>query len=320
LHLRCQWRPERYWASISDGTCTWKYLSGVDYITATAFATDADAWSAGTTYTFGQAVTSSAGGLLQSFTLIGSGPSKGYSFLHQHGRPAFGTWSGDTNHYLGRMHLVLPGRYRLFFSDIKYSVENLRRLPKQRQYDTPHKKTTGLSFGMTGSTSPVPINENNPIGEGGHTRGGGIGFEGNQNDCVTGHCHYITFTAAAGESFRDSLTPSSQLMGYDLTKGVSFRNPNKCGGSACSEPAAFSVGDHWVRVDGLQMQSAYGAGIISWNNEQITNNIIDGGWNNHYTYGTAVWMDVFSVLANNLIISHGPIAFAFKVWQHVHSP
>jgi len=194
------------------------------------------------------------------------------------------------------MHLVLPGRYRLFFSDIKYSVENLRRLPNNASTTHLTRDYRALLWNdreyVAGSN-----HENNPIGEGGHTRGGGIGFEGNQNDCVTDIVTTSRSPPPLARVFRDSLTPSSQLMGYDLTKGVSFRNPNKCGGSACSEPAAFSVGDHWVRVDGLQMQSAYGAGIISWNNEQITNNIIDGGWNNHYTYGTAVWMDVFSVLA-----------------------
>jgi hypothetical protein len=302
--------PSGTGASIGDGTCSWKYLSGVDYISASAYTLDAPAWASGTSYMFGQAVTATnATGLLQSFGLIGTGAHPGFAFCTSTVSPPLGSWSSN-------VITTSDGCTWLYQGDIVYSSQASyipwKTYANNGIASVTHTTRDYRALLWNDQEYVAGLNgETNPIASNGHTRGSGWN-EGNQNDCVTGRCHYITFTTAPGESFRDSLTPSSPLTGYDPTKGVAFRNPNKCGGGSCGEPAAFSVGDHWVRVDGLQFQSAYGSGVFAWNNEQITNNIIDGGWDNGYTYGAAVWMDVFSVLANNLIISHGPIGFAFK--------
>ena len=302
--------PSGTGSSIGDGTCTWKYLSGVDYITASAYALDAPAWVSGTSYMFGQGITTpSAGGILQSFSLIGIGAHPGYSFCTSTVSPPLGSWTGN-------VITTSDGCLWVYQGDIAYSSQ-ASYIPWKTYANYPNNASTthvtrdyrALLWNdreyVAGSKG-----ETNPIGSYGHTRGGGYGLESNQNDCVTGICHYITFTPAAGESFRDSLTTSSPLSGYDPTKGVAFRNPNASGGS---EPAAFFVGDHYVRVNGIQFQSAHAAGLFTWNNEQITNNIIDGGWSNGgSTYGAAVVGDVFLVLSGNLIISHGPMGFMFK--------
>ena len=45
-------------AAIKDGTCTWKYLSRVDYISLTGWASDNQRWKKGTTYHYFDYVTS----------------------------------------------------------------------------------------------------------------------------------------------------------------------------------------------------------------------------------------------------------------------
>lgn len=39
-------------SNIVDGTCTWEYLSGVDYVTLSGFIMDAPVWASGTTYAY----------------------------------------------------------------------------------------------------------------------------------------------------------------------------------------------------------------------------------------------------------------------------
>jgi hypothetical protein len=63
--------PSGTGSSISDGTCTWEYLSGVDYISLTGWAADAPAWVSGTTYTFYSFVDS--GSPLTSYYLTNAG-------------------------------------------------------------------------------------------------------------------------------------------------------------------------------------------------------------------------------------------------------
>ena len=44
-------------SAIQDGTCTWKYLSLVDYISLTGWGFDAPAWQSGVAYTYCSRVT-----------------------------------------------------------------------------------------------------------------------------------------------------------------------------------------------------------------------------------------------------------------------
>ena len=59
--------PSGTGTAIEDGTCTWKYLSTVDYISFTGWAFDNQRWKKGTTYHFFDYVTS--GSPLRAYAL-----------------------------------------------------------------------------------------------------------------------------------------------------------------------------------------------------------------------------------------------------------
>ena len=59
--------PSGTGTAIEDGTCTWKYLSAVDYTSLTGWAFDSPQWKKGTTYHFFDYVTS--GSPLRAYAL-----------------------------------------------------------------------------------------------------------------------------------------------------------------------------------------------------------------------------------------------------------
>jgi hypothetical protein len=111
------------------------------------------------------------------------------------------------------------------------------------------------------------------------------------------------------------MTTATPLAGYDATKGVAIRNPNSSGGAFAGEGSnvGFFAVDYWVSIFGVQIKSVAGRALYGIIGNIIAGNIIDGGSAPGSPGGCAtVWQDNITVMANNLILSHGCIGISFK--------
>jgi hypothetical protein len=305
--------PSGTGASISDGTCTWKYLSGVDYITLTGYSFDAPLWVSGTTYTFGQYVTTNVGGILRAYALDGiRGNQNAFctSTVAPSGAPTNGGtwWQGSVT--------TSDGCVWDYMADIVYSSQ-VSSIPVQTFANTFRPPAAVVHMAQNYQASiwndaeyvAGANHENNPLATRDHFSGRAT--EQNLMAYCPSGCKII-YQPAAGEGFRDTLRPSMPLIGYDATKGVALRNPNPSSIGYAAEPAGFFGWDWGIRVNGLQMKSAAGAGYWGFNGQYITDCIIDGGFNNRVSQGYAVWLDASNILVNSLIISHGKIGVGIK--------
>ena len=158
--------------------------------------------------------------------------------------------------------------------------------------------------GRNGEVSPIRMQHHNDFTDEGSSIVG----------CTSSPCYHIVITTAPGESFRDSLTPSDPLTGYDPSKGVAIRNSQPW--QWPYEPAGIDVHDNYVDVIGLQVKSVHGAavnGMLTYGNLMTVRHcILEGGSDDEFTSHAAVTTDTNSVIANSLIISHGPIGIALK--------
>ncbi len=157
--------------------------------------------------------------------------------------------------------------------------------------------------GRNGEASPIRVQDHDDY------RGEGTTLLG-----CSAPCYHVVITTAPGESFRDSLTPSDPLTGYDPSKGVAIRNSQPY--QWPYEPAGIDVHDNFVDLIGLQVKSVHGAavnGMLSLGNAMTVRYcILDGGSDDQWTSHAAVTTDTSSVLANLLIISHASIGVALK--------
>ena len=79
------------------------------------------------------------------------------------------------------------------------------------------------------------------------------------------------------------------------------------------ESAGLLAIDPFVDIIGLQIKSLHGAAFFGYNQITIRRSILEGGSNDEWTSHAAVWLDAGPcVVANSLIISHGPAGVIFK--------
>lgn len=319
-------------SSIPDGSCTWKYLSDTDYISLTGWNRDGPQWQSGTTYTFGNVITTYVGGILRSYFLTSSDGDTGggnpWAFCTSTAAPS-GTGTHGANSIGPGWLVTSDGCTWTYMGDILYSSQ-VASIPFITYSPT---ALPGPSFGgqsiahLTNNFTASVWNDReylagsngelSPIISLGHQ---GIGFccgdEWNYQACIGPSywfdCATITVTPAAGEGFKSGFTPSTPLTGYDVSKGVGLRNPSStttAGGSF--GPVGLWARDTNLRINGLQIKSATNDGIVSFNDEIFTDLIVDGGYP-AVGNSAAVWVDVPVIVANSLILSHGWNGLAFK--------
>lgn len=295
-------------SSIGDGSCIWAYKSGVDYVTLSGWGIDAPLWTSGKTYLYYETMTIVDGGVLRAYQLDGGNP---FAFCPSTAPPT-GTGSPGGGWSTGQQ-TTSDGCIWDYLGDVTYSSQ-VANIPTMTYVNnnwgaTGHmdRPYTALLWNdaeyVAGSGG-----ERNPIGLFGHY-GNQTNLEGN----LQGSAATLTITAATGEGFASSLTTSTPLAGYDATKGVAISNSNATGAWLAAAtnnfgPAGLFAWDWYTNVNGLQIKSTAGTGLFGINVDVFTNNIIDGGFNNigsNNAWCMAVWVDNLSVVANNLVLSHG---------------
>ena len=294
--------PRGTGAAVRDGTCVWKYLSPVDYISITGWAFDNRRWKNGTLYRYLDYVTS--GSPLRTYALqdesclstvapAGTGEPKSSTFVTSDGC----RWQYEADIIYTSERSYIPTE--TFTSDRSAATLGLRgnyeaQLWNDREYVS----------GQHGETSPIRVQ-----GHDDYRHEGGVIL-----GCTTTPCYHIIITTAPGESFRDGLTPSDPLTGYDPHKGVAIRNSNPYRWPY--EPAGIDVHDNYVDLIGLQIKSIHGPavnGMSSFGNAMtIRDCILDGGSEDQWTSHAAATVDTSSVVANSLIISHAQMGVVFK--------
>ena len=294
--------PRGAGAAIRDGTCTWKYLSQVDYISITGWAFDNRRWKSGTVYHYLDYVTS--GLPLRAYSLqdnscvstvapTGTGNSKTSMFL-----------TGDGCRWQYAADIIYSSERSYIPTETATSYQSPATLGLRANYEAQLWNDREYVAGQHGEASPIRVQ-----GHDDYRREGGVLL-----GCTASPCYHIIITTAPGESFRDSLTPADPLTGYDPGKGVAIRNSNPYRWPY--EPAGVDVHDNYVDLIGLQIKSIHGPavnGMSSYGNKMtIRDCILDGGSQDQWTSHAAVTVDTSSVVANSLIISHAQMAVVFK--------
>lgn len=305
---------------ISDGTCTWKYLSGVDYLSESAWNFDGPQWASGHTYSFGDYATTNVAGHLRSYSLSGS---SSYAFCTSTVAPS-GVGSGGGNWGLSTL-TTSDGCQWEYMADLVYSSQ-VSYIPEQSYVNNGWGVTAHLDRPYTGAMwndaeyvagaaafSGAPA-ERNPLMMVDHA----------QNRILEGNLQGLqdvnrvpTITVATGEGFASNLTTATPLAGYDPTKGVAIRNPNSTADSlgpnnAEAGAAGFLAWANFPSVIGLQIKATAAPAVMTTNGPTVTNNILDGGFKNITTLCAAVWMDNDVNFVNNLVLSHGCIGVYAK--------
>jgi hypothetical protein len=311
--------PSGTGSSISDGTCTWKYLSATDYVSYTGWTYDGLTWVSGTTYTFGVYVATNVGGHLRSYWIQSSDGSSGnaMAFCTSTVAPSgttglFTTADGCTWNYVADITYSSMASYIPSITSSP-NVYTPNPLDPNHQIVTSHlsRPYTALLWNdreyVAGSNGEVANNLDLDNHQAGHHLGG----EQNVSWKCVGpsdmqDCPIITIKPAPGEGFASTMTPTTPLTGYDPTKGVAIRGSH----------FGMYVGDWNVHIDGLQIKSTSSDGLRVNNVETVTNSIIDGGYPGSATQ-SAMWGDVPVIAANNLIISHGLTGLSFKFGSSV---
>jgi hypothetical protein len=158
--------------------------------------------------------------------------------------------------------------------------------------------------GQNGEKSPIEIrNHDTYYGEGATL------------NCAGPHCGRVILTTAPGESFADTLKPTDPLTGYDPTKGVSIliNDPIRWP----TTPDGLWVENN-VDIIGLQIKSLHGGAVGNFtagydNGVTVRDCICEGGiFDNPYSTPAVISLDTQGVVANSLVIAHGPNAIVFK--------
>ena len=285
--------------SIHDGTCTWKYLSPVDYISITGWALDNPPWRRRVNYRYRDYVTSDS-------------PLRVYALENDACTSATAP-SGIGRRSIVETHDGCKWRY---FADIVYSSRK-SHIPTQK-YRKPKKMGADVRLdahykaelwndreyvaGQHGEASPIRLQAHNDL-----TNGVGTNEHENGRGCMP--CYHLVVATAPGESFVDSLTPADPFVGYDPTKGVAIRYSD--GRTSPTEAAGFLARDNYVDFTGLQIKSDTGPAVegifVHGNSMTIRNSILEGGG------AVTVTVDAGpSLIANSLVIAHGKIGIASK--------
>jgi hypothetical protein len=291
--------PSGNGSSITDGTCTWKYLSNVDYISISGWAFDNRPWKGGTLYHLLDYVVSDSP--LRAYTLTGDSCTSTVAPTGN-GSQTKGMivtsdgckwqYQADIIYTSGKSYIPTETSSRggwMVMAHANYEAQ----LWNDREYEA----------ARNGEALPIRVQDHNDYRSEGSTILG-----------CTASCFHVVITTAPGESFRDSLTSSDPLSGYDPSKGVAIRNSQPL--QWPYEPAGIDVHDNYVDVIGLQVKSVHGAavnGMLTFGNVMTVRHcILEGGSHDEWTSNAAVTTDTSSVIANSLIISHGPIGIAQK--------
>lgn len=306
--------PSGTGSSISDGTCTWKYLSGVDYVTLTGFSRDAPPWTS-KVYTYSEFVTTNVGGNFRAYMLSSASQSL-VAWCNSTVAPTGAPLTGSAQQWYGIV-TTADGCVWNYAGDVTYS--------SQREYRPFQTFADPDSLGQ----SHVPHNfelvmwndaeyvagsggESNPISFASHLSGWAAESTPRIHcpvGCVT------SIVVAPGDSFNDSLTPSSTLTGYDATKGVAIRNPTTTTwpGWPGGGPTALLLGDWFMHITGVQFQAPHGAALIAISASYVADSILDGGDASLADgLGCAWWSDTNSSVINSLVLSHGTTGICFK--------
>lgn len=275
--------------AITDGTCTWRYVSSVDYVSLTGWAFDNAPWAAGT---YGGAGYVRVGTKIYSL----ASPSCNSTVAPTGTSPTVATSDGCQWNY---------------WTDIIYS-SNVSYIPTQT-YTRGDVNTR--TYHMTADHQANLWNDREYVaGENGERQIMGPqahmdvtnDFDGGKSGgfpCAP--CHRIIITAAPGESFADRLTPNDPFTGYDPAKGVALRKSTSGGFYGVNGNAGLQPRDNFVDIIGLQIKSDHGAAVdfqeVHSNNDTVQRSILEGAG----IYFVLEFDAGPSVLANSLVISHG---------------
>ena len=286
-------------ANIADGTCTWKHLSAVDYISITGWAFDNKPWKSGTAYLYGDYV-------------VNASPLRAYELVNPTGCTSTvaptGTASGS-----GLAFTTSDGCQWKYWADVLYS-SGKSYIPTQR-YLTPAKLEATYQAkgnhaaqlwndreyvaGQNGEAVPIRVQAHFDYTQDNFP----YDWEGNGSVCSS-VCYRLIIMAAPGESFVDSLTPADPLTGYDPAKGVAIRNSVT---SLLSD--GFSIRDNSIDLIGLQIKSDHGNGVgggqtHSGNDVTVRHSIVEGGTPSDVATA-AINLDTSMLLENSLVVAHG---------------
>ena len=330
-------------SSISDGGCTWKYLSPVDYITLSGALNDGPPWVSGTTYTFGNYVTTNVGGVLRAYKLDQDSAQAPVNtttgFCTSTVAPS-GTGTGPGFPFnLSPLAPLADGCQWIYLSDVIYSsqrapipvvswVNECCVSPGQSgrfkvNYHGPYTIDLWNDAEYLAGASNGFGNEAQTFRLWFHWGADGYEIGGLSNQCpfTPGYCPSITIEAAppgtttAGESFAVNYTTSTPMAGYDATKGVAIRSTVNIGSYWNDISAGFTSWDQGAIYKGLQFKSQYGIGLNGFNAQIVLGNLVDGGNGSiggGVTNGAALWVDAGNVIFNNIIISRSTIGFNCK--------
>ena len=304
--------PSGVGTAIADGTCTWKYLSAVDYISITGWANDNKPWTAGRHLYFDIVTSDSplrAYGLSDdscSSTVAPTG--KGVRQSNGPYNSSFMVTTSDGCHWIYQGDILYTSRVSYIPTIACTSVNAGCVIQMAANYKALLWNDREYVAGQNGENPGIGMDrhQHNPGVMGGSSEGAGlIGCDApSQGLVIVGNprCFRFMITTAPGESFADSLTSSSPLSGYDPSKGVAIYNPNTY--QWPYEPTALGLGDPFVDIIGLQLKSAHGASVVGLAQDSIDRSILEGGSRDDWTFHAAAWFDAGPCLiANSLIIS-----------------
>jgi hypothetical protein len=305
--------PSGTGTAIEDGTCTWKYLSTVDYISLTGWAFDNQQWKKGT-YHFFDYVTS--GSPARAYALADDNCMSSTAPIENPGGQVssppvkFATNDGCHWYYMAD---ILYSSGRSYVPTVTLtSSKSSATIQMKANYEAKLWNDRVYMAGENGERSPIVLSDKMSNNHGGGEGGALLGCEAPATGGDrSGRCHRLLITAAPGESFSDSLTPSDPLSGFNPTKGVAIYNDKPYRWPY--EPAGILVVDPFVNIIGLQVKSVHGAAFFGYNQVTIRRSILEGGSSDEWTSHAAVSLDAGPcVVANSLIISHGSGGIIFK--------
>ncbi len=305
--------PSGTGANITDGTCHWKYVGPVDYVTLTGWLFDNAPWTA-RTYTPGDFVR--VGTKIYEFypdNTACPGCGLGAGALPASCASTIAP-SGTTNSGTDRNFAAGDGCKWHYHADIIWSsgvsfiptatFVNTRTYTMAANYQGDLWNDREYVAGQNGEAATFLPTGHNPFGD------GVFAVDGNP-PCRVG-CFRLIVSAAPGESFADRMTQYVPLTGYDQSQGVALRS---------STGTALLPFDSYVDLIGLQIKSdvadAYNGFTIHSNFNSIQTCILEGSGTPYVVSFDAG----ASLLANSLVISHSQSGAVFSKYPMtmVHS-